>query len=222
MLVLWSDRGPSDFWCAPSHTFMCDLATKHSIKIIANTTAAGHSKWTHDQIGGTVTTFLSRSLNSGQLKINSNSTKSSQVVLYLNQHFNQSHNNSITRYFHEIPISDVYIGDSPVNSLNIPSKYGKGIKTYHCALIVPNSTQIKYRICSCYCDQCQNSEFNTTCNQRSFCGRWISINIQKHPSYQSLLNKTNNIDIWTHTQTQAPLRSKQLRPNKTKIKTKHP
>ena len=60
LVYLWSDRGPKDFWCAPSHVYLSDFVKKTKVLICANTTPAGHSKTYHDQIGGTVQTFLDR------------------------------------------------------------------------------------------------------------------------------------------------------------------
>lgn len=50
--VLFSDRGPSDFWCAPFIYQASKVGVKNEVIIISTTTASGHGKYIHDQIGG--------------------------------------------------------------------------------------------------------------------------------------------------------------------------
>ena len=57
-LALRSDRGPHDFWCEPNHVYITDISKKNDVIIKHDTSAAYHNKDYHDQIGGTVKTFL--------------------------------------------------------------------------------------------------------------------------------------------------------------------
>ena len=41
--VVWSDRGPTDFWTAPFIAFAKDIAVDDNINLSLNTTAAGHA-----------------------------------------------------------------------------------------------------------------------------------------------------------------------------------
>ena len=42
--VVWSDRGPTDFWCAPFIAFARDAAKENNVNLEMNKTAAGHGK----------------------------------------------------------------------------------------------------------------------------------------------------------------------------------
>ncbi len=74
--------------------------------------AAGHNKGMSDRVGGTVTSYLDRSMQSGLLQITENGTKSSQVIKFCNDTLRWDSK-------HKLPANFVYPGNSPFASFNI-------------------------------------------------------------------------------------------------------
>ena len=126
--IIFSDRCSGDIWGAPFIAYSCELANENNITIQLNTTAAGHGKWMHDQLGATVSKFIRNAIATNKIKFKSNESIAGKIVGYLNIHFKSSKDDTITRYFYEIPVSDVKIHISPVKSLKIGDE---GISEYH-------------------------------------------------------------------------------------------
>lgn len=184
LLVLHSDRGPHDFWCQPSHVYMSDIAKQHQIPIKHDTTAAGHSKSYHDQIGGTCKSFLDRSADNGQLQLVHGESVAKQIVRFCRANFSVSHNGKLQREFYHVPESIIYSKGSPFDSpLDID---GYGIKKFHSAFISINGN-IKYRMIACNCKMCCNSLFSRCCNQYLFAGKYIKLpSIPVHLPYATM------------------------------------
>ena len=190
-IILHSDRGPHDFFIAPSHVYLHDLAKKFKITINHNVGASQHNKGIADQAGGTVKSFLDREMFCGNLvPINDGSTMSSQLVKHCVNNFSFDKNKNIRRHFWEMPAQFIHDGNSPFDSFAIgPDK--KGISKYHCALI--DGTGIKYRVCSCFCSAELNSLFAVgSCRQQQFCGDWKKLNeIPEHVTFKRLREDYN-------------------------------
>ena len=130
--IIFSDRGPGDLWCAPFIAYACELANDNDIRIYLNTTVAGHGKWMHDQLGATVSKFIRNAIRTGKIKFKPNESIAGKIVEYLNLHFRSSEDDTITRYFYELPVSEVKRHPSPVNTLEIGDE---GISAYHSCII---------------------------------------------------------------------------------------
>ena len=177
--IIYSDRGRSDIWCAPFVAYGCELSTEFDISLQLNTTASGEGKWLHDQIGGTFADFIIHCVKVGKLKFRPNESIAAKIVEYSNQHFNKSKTDSIHRYFYELPVQDIKVHTSPVDSLQIGDS---GISDYHCAVIHPNN-KIKFRKQSCFCEKSINSDFKDDCDHTEYCGKWIPTTPSKYPKY---------------------------------------
>ena len=184
LLVLSSDRGPHDFWCGPSHVYLSDVTKKHKVPIKHDTTAAGHSKYIHDQIIGTVKGFMDRSFDDGTLQIQEGVSKAKQLVEFCRANFTESQTGDLQRRYFVLPPHKIYTGDNPLSApLDIG---GRGIKSYHSALISTNGT-IKYREVCCNCQQCINSRYTRLCNKTAFAGRYTRLSyMPPHPTFSQL------------------------------------
>ena len=178
-----------DFWCGPAHIYMQDLVKKYGVSLQANTGAGGHSKAYHDQIMGTVTTFLNGAIKAKKLKFKAGGTKSSQVIRFLTEHFHHDKQQKLERKFYELPSHLVFMGRSPTKPLDIR---GHGIASFHAAYI--GAASIWYRTSSCFCRECVGKLFEVNCTQRLHSGKWIKASrIPQHPSFKSLRDEHNKI-----------------------------
>ena len=169
----------TQFVCAPFIAYSCELANENNITIQLNTTASGHGKWMHDQLGATVSKFIRNAIATNKIKFKPNESIARKIVEYLNIHFKTSKDDTITHYFYEIPVSDVKVHASPVNALKIGNE---GISEYHCCIIKLGNA-IKFRRYSCMCGSCINTDFGTDCPQSKYCGRWFDCIPSKYPKY---------------------------------------
>ena len=168
--ILFSDRGPSDFWCAPFIYYAKNIATAISVKTVPTTTASGHGKYIHDQIGGGSKTTTTYGFKNDYIQINPGDSVASAAIKYLQTHYSSSLSGSINRYFFEIKSEEIKVRESPVHSLEIGT--GSGIKTFHCCRIDTNGV-IEFKDYLCPCDECIANEFRGNCNQVSYYGSWL-------------------------------------------------
>ena len=167
------------------------MAKKYGITIKHDTTAAGHSKSYHDQIGGTVKTFLDQSFANHTLQLRSGSAVSIQLATFCNNNFAASQNGELQLKFHSVSPKLLYRGKSPFDgSLNIGDK---GIKYYH-SVIIDTNGNMKYRPVSCNCAMCNRHTYSRLCNQTTFAGRYTKLDIiPAHVPYNTLrANQFNN------------------------------
>ena len=156
--------------------------------MLHNTTAAGHPKTVHDQIGGTVKTYLDRcSTSTGpqRLQLVDGPTLSSQVVDHCKKTFRWSHNRKLRRYFIELPVSLINDELTPFKRIVISKTAdGKdiGVKSYHCCLI--EAKRMRFRMVGCACDVCINGGFSRQCRNRLYAGKWSDWKaIEPHDTY---------------------------------------
>lgn len=157
--------------------------------MLHNTTAAGHPKTQHDQIGGTVKSFLDRCSTSkgpNQLRIvDDGSTLSSQVVTHLRGTFAWSRNRKLHRYFIELPVHLINGENSTFKRILLDKTAdGRvlGIKSYHCCLIEPS--RMRFRVVGCACNVCVNGIFSRQCRNRLYAGKWTDWKaIEVHDTY---------------------------------------
>ena len=154
--TIFSDRGPGDSWCAPFIAYACELATESGITIQLNTTAAGHGKWMHDQLGATISKFIRDAVATGKIKFKANESIAGKIVAHLNAHFRKSKDDTVTRFFYELLVHEIKVHSSPVRSLKVGDE---GISEYHCCVIKPGN-EIKFRRYSCMCTSCINLNGN--------------------------------------------------------------
>ena len=100
--VSFSDRGPSDFWCTPFIYYTKEMAVANSVKVVPTTTASGHGKYIHDQIGGGSKTTTTHGFRNDYIKIKSGETIAAAAIKYLQIHHSASISGSIHRYFFKI------------------------------------------------------------------------------------------------------------------------
>ena len=189
---LGSDRCPKDFWCSPSHVYLADIVGQTGVPILANTTAAGHSKTYHDQIGGTTQSHMDKCRANGSFQIKSGESNSVQAVTFLKRTFKRSQNGSLKRYFYNIPPHMIYTKESPIDRLNID---GNGIKSHHSVYIEQN--RFRYRTVSCHCTICINNSYKRACNNNVYAGKWSShqsvpVHLKWNALLKSVLNNNNN------------------------------
>lgn len=196
VMVINSDRGPHDFFCAPAHVYLNDIADQYDIKIVSNVGAAGHNKGMSDQIGGRVNTFLDHALFVGSLELVLNPqvsvTIANMIITYLNDQFQWDRQQQLERIFWELESADVFEGASPIKSLKIGTgSPKKGIKNFHHAFM--DGSVMKYRPNTCYCDVCIRTCFEGHCRQSMYSGDWSRLRrIPIHRCFDRLNNNDNN------------------------------
>ena len=179
--VVWSDRGPTDFWTAPFIAFAKDAAIDNNINLCLNTTAAGHGKWMHDQIGGVVGRKIKYGFKEDLIPVNIGDSIAGKTCIYLNTEFNQSANGNIKRYFIELHPEQIRYGPSPVKTIKVTST--TGIKKYNC-VYMNRSGDIVFREYSCSCTNCIGTKYED-CIKDMYCGHWINTNIKPYQSYDA-------------------------------------
>ena len=98
-VLLFSDRCGHDVWCSPSFGYQCELADDFGISIVVNTTASGHGKWHFDRIGGNISTFVRRSLETGKVIFIKGKSVSGILCDYLTKFFSRTKKGDFERYF---------------------------------------------------------------------------------------------------------------------------
>ena len=192
--IIFSDRGPTDIWCAPFMAYACEIVNETGVALQPNTSGAGHGKWVYDAVGGCMAVYGQNGVRVGNIKFIPGKSIAGTMVEHYNANFTDPADGEITRHFHELHAADITVHKSPVDSLDIN---GGGITEYHCCLISINN-QIKFRRTSCFCDKCINSDFGIDCDEIGYCGKWRDTKISKYPSYSEALP--------TSTETEAPTR----------------
>ena len=175
--VTHSDRGRSDAWFAPFGAYSHELATEVEISRISNAAAPGEGKWLHDQIGGTFAVFIIHRIKIDKIKFGPKASIATKIEDYSNKHFNESKTDSIELHFHDLPVAEVKVHKSPLDSLEIG---GKGITECHCAVIYLRN-KMQFRKLSCSCDECINSDFRDNWPHTKYCGKWICTKPSKYP-----------------------------------------
>ena len=187
-VVLWSDRGPSDFWTGPFIVYAIDISVENNVNLNVNTSATSHGKYTHDQIVSTVKKKATYGFKEGLITITSGCSVAGQACNWLRSVFGVSQSGSVQRQFIEIPAADIRVANSPVSRLL--SKDKKGIKSYHC-LFADIAGNVKFRSYSCYCQSCLSSGF-CACSKNAYCGDWVDCDMKEHLNYDSIERKTNS------------------------------
>ena len=158
--------------------------------MLFNTSAAGHSKRIHDQIGGTIHSHLDRCSKSNgpnQFRLKPNMEVAIQVAHHLRNTFNVSKNGILEREFYAMRVEHIFLGESPFD--RFLDNNGDGIKKFHSCMIEEH--RVRFRKVSCACDQCVKSCYKRQCNQQLYAGSWTNwIDIPFHVSYDELV-KTN-------------------------------
>ena len=159
--VLFSDRGPGDFWCAPFIGLAAEIAKKEKVAIIPGTTASGHGKYIHDQIGGGDKCQTRYGFRNDHIKI-SGKEIATEAVKYLNETRGKSISGSITRNYYVLKRQDIKVRLSPIKTLEI-GPYKSGISEYHCCYIDVKGN-VKFRKYSCFCEVCIATLFEGNCH----------------------------------------------------------
>ena len=184
--VLWSDRGPSDFWNGPFMVYAIDIGREKSIGVHMNTTPVGHGKYTHDQIIGLIKGKASHGFKEDLIAMNTGDSIAGKTISWLSLEFPEYE-------FIEVPLDDIIVANSPLKS-RLLTKEKKGVKSYHC--LHSSHGVIKFRKLSCYCNLCLSSGF-VECSKGIYCGDWVDCDDKDHPAYETLIpkaiaNKNNN------------------------------
>ncbi len=185
--VLFSDRGPSDFWCAPFIYYAADIAKSENVSIIPATTASGHGKFIHDQIGGGTKSTSRHALKNGYIKIKSGESIADKIVEYLNENYSESFT-GFKRNFHVLKPDEINYRESPIQSFIIGTK--GGITQFHCCSI-NKSGKIQFRKYLCVCNECIVNEFAKNCGQTAYCGKWLDIKPIKFKSKSPKQSKSS-------------------------------
>ena len=180
--IIFSDRGPSDFWCAPFIYEASKVAKSESVEIIEGTTASGHGKEIHDQIGGGTKTKTKYGSKNGYIKYKSPEKIAEACVEYLTANYSESISGSIHRYFFVIEPKEIEERPSPIQSFVIGHK--SGITDFHCCRI-DKQGHIQFKKYFCSCDTCIANRFIGNCDFSRYCGTWMDIKPIKHKSTKS-------------------------------------
>ena len=92
--------------------------------------------------------------------------------------FHSKHSHVYCRYFKELLAESIIVHDSPVKTLKIE----KGLRQYHCAVIMPGN-KLKLRRNSCFCSTCLSKGFSIDCERVAICGKWIDCKLSSYPKY---------------------------------------
>ena len=182
-LILWSDRGPTDFWTSPFIMYCADICIRNNINLNVNTTAVGHGKWLHDQIGAVIKRIIIYIFKHGYIDVTASDSIASKTVNYLNLNHSSSANNTIHRYFILLSPSEIRVSNSQVPTI-------KGIKSYRNIHININK-EIKVRNYSCNCACCLLTDF-TLCTKDMYCTDWRRLRYDKtYPTYDAMILRTD-------------------------------
>ena len=181
-MILFADRCGNDVWCSPCFAYLCELADRHDVVFLINTTASGHGKWHYDRTGGNGTSFIRRALFNRKIKFCNGNTISSILCDFLNENFECTKKGDFHRKHVELKAEEIKKHESPVDTIEIEGDEG-GITTYHCAIMRPGNS-IQLRKNSCFCDECLNSGFAVDCGQKEYCGVWREGHLDCYPKYQ--------------------------------------
>ena len=177
-IILWSDRGPTDFWTSPFVMYTADVCIRNNLNLNISTTAVGHGKWMHDQIGGVIKKIIVYLFKHGYINLTESGSIAACIVSYMNSNYRYSADRTITRYFLLLTPQEIRVANSQVPTI-------KGIKSYHNIHIDINKN-IKMREFSCHCAMCLLSDF-TSCTKDMYCNEWHSVKYDaKYPSYNDM------------------------------------
>ena len=85
---------------------------------------------------------LRNTISTNKIKFKPNESIAGKIVEYLNIHFRSSQDDAITRYFYELPVADVKVHPSLIDTLKTDDER---ISEYQSCLIKPGN-KIKFRI----------------------------------------------------------------------------
>ena len=181
--ILWSDRGPTDFWTAPFIVYAIDICNDNDVNLSMNTTTTGHGKHVHDAIIGHSKGKARNGFKNNLSRIQSGESIAGATCRWLKSELG----GDVEKEFIEIPAEEVRVATSPVPRILTVEK--KGIKTYHGSCADTNGN-VKFRRLSCHCTLCVSSGFDK-CSKGIFAGDWVDCVIKAHPEYDTIPTKSN-------------------------------
>ena len=102
-----------------SEIYATKVAVENAVLIIPTTTASGHGKYIHDQIGGGFNSKATHGHRNDLIRILAGETIAAATIRYLQESYSSSISGSINRYFFEIKPTEIAVRESPVKSLEI-------------------------------------------------------------------------------------------------------
>ena len=178
---LWSDRGPSDQWCAPFMAFAGDIAYREGILLEQNTSAVRHGKWNHDRIGGRVGNLFALAYRNGKYVVlrGQSPAQCSRDWLHANCRWD-SKRKMESFYFVTAPHKIKHLNASPVKTLK-----DIGVTQYHCML--RTGVQTWFRRYSCSCSECLALRLKK-CLNKAYCGGWKRAIFKPYQPYDRLVS----------------------------------
>ena len=187
LLILWSDRGPTDFWTSPFVMYCADICVQNNMNLNLNTTAVGHGKWLHDQIGAVIKRIIIYVFKHGYIDMTGSDSIASKTVNYMNHHHSSSANNTIHRYFILLTPQQIRVANSQVPTI-------KGIQSWR-NIHINIKKEIKVRQFSCNCACCLVTDY-TLCTKDMYCNEWHSIKYDKeYPSYEVMRLRDDSDEV---------------------------
>lgn len=184
---LWSDRGPSDQWCAPFMAYAHDIAEREDVLLCQNTSGRNHGKWNHDRIGGNVGNAFGAAYREGKFVVRAGQSPAEAVVAWLRSNMrwgrDKDGNKTEERFFFVIPANAIKVTKSPVKTLDI------GIKQYHC--MVSRKKKIYFRKYSCSCSECLRGIWEK-CMNMEYCGPFQRTWFRPYRQYNQLESRYGN------------------------------